>query len=79
MRQLKNCERGHFVKHNGVLYQINCFFTSFHSEYAVLVEVKDGPKRIITPSVTERAEYLGDHAKDEDGNLWGIKRKPEIF
>lgn len=79
MRQLTNCKKGHFVKYNGVLYQINCFFTSFHSEYAVLVEVKDGPKRIITPSATEKVEYLGDHAKDEDGNLWVIKRRPEIF
>ena len=79
MRQLTNCKKGHFVKYNGVLYQIDCFFTSFHSEYAVLVEVKDGPKRIITPSADERVEYLGDRAKDENGSLWGIKHRPEVF
>lgn len=79
MRQLTNCKKGHFVKYNGVLYQINCFFTGLCGKQATLVEVKEGPKRIITPSASERVEYLGDHAKDEDGNLWGIKRKPEIF
>ena len=79
MRQLKNCKRGHFVKYNGVLYQINCFFTGLCGKQATLVEVKEGSKRIITPSATERVEYLGDHAKDEYGNLWGIKPKPEIF
>lgn len=79
MRQLKNCKKGHFVKYNGVLYQINCFFTSLCGKQVTLVEVKEGSKRIITPSVTERVEYLGDRAKDENGNLWGIKPRPEIF
>lgn len=79
MRQLKNCKKGHFVKYNGVLYQINCFFTGLRGKQVTLVEVKEGSKRIITPSVTERAEYLGDHAKDENGNLWVIKHRPEIF
>ena len=76
MRQLKNCKRGHFVKYNGVLYQINCFFAGLCGEQATLVEVKEGSKRIIAPSVSERVEYLGDRAKDEDGNLWIIKRRP---
>ena len=79
MRQLKNCKKGRFVKYNGVLYQINCFFTGLCGKQVTLVEVKEGSKRIITPSVDERVEYLGDRAKDENGNLWGIKRKPEIF
>ena len=80
MRQLKNCKKGHFVKYNGVLYQINCFFTGLCGKQVTLIEVKEGPKRIITPSVDERVEYLGDRAKDENGNLWGIiKRRPEIF
>lgn len=79
MRQLKNCKKGHFVKYNGVLYQINCFFTGLRGKQVTLVEVKEGSKRIITPSVTERVEYLGDHAKDENGNLWVIKHRPEIF
>ena len=79
MRQLKNCKKGHFVKYNGVLCQINCFFTGLHGKQVTLIEVKEGPKRIITPSVTERAEYLGDRAKDEDGNLWGIKHRLESF
>lgn len=79
MRQLKNCKKGHFVKYNGVLYQINCFFTGLRGKQVTLVEVKEGSKRIITPSVTERVEYLGDHAKDENGNFWVIKHRPEIF
>lgn len=79
MRQLKNCKKGHFVKYNGVLYQINCFFTGLRGKQVTLVEVKEGSKRIITPSATERVEYLGDRAKDENGNLWVIKRRPEIF
>lgn len=79
MRQLKNCKKGHFVKYNGVLYQINCFFTGLRGKQVTLVEVKEGSKRIITPSATERVEYLGDHAKDENGNLWVIKHRPEIF
>lgn len=79
MRQLKNCKKGHFVKYNGVLYQINCFFTGLRGKQVTLIEVKEGSKRIITPSVTERVEYLGDHAKDESGNLWIIKHRPEIF
>lgn len=70
MRQLKNCKKGHFVKYNGVLYQINCFFTGFGGkQVSLLVEVEEsGSKNIITPSVIERVEYLGDHAKDENGN-----------
>lgn len=79
MRQLKNCKKGHFVKYNGVLYQINCFFTGLRGKQVTLVEVKKGSKRIITPSAAERVEYLGDHAKDENGNLWVIKHRPEIF
>lgn len=79
MRQLKNCKKGHFVKYNGVLYQINCFFTGLRGKQVTLVEVKEGSKRIITPSATEQVEYLGDHAKDENGNLWIIKHRPEIF
>lgn len=79
MRQLKNCKKGHFVKYNGVLYQINCFFTGLRGKQVTLVEVKEGSKRIITPSATERVEYLGDRAKDENGNLWVIKHRPEIF
>lgn len=79
MRQLKNCKKGHFVKYNGVLYQINCFFTGLRGKQVTLVEVKEGSKRIITPSATERVEYLGDHAKDENSNLWVIKHRPEIF
>ena len=79
MRQLKNCKKGHFVRYNGVLYQINCFFTGLRGKQATLVEVKEGSKRLITPSVTEKVEYLGDHAKDENGNLWVIKHRPEIF
>lgn len=77
MRQLKNCKKGHFVKYNGVLYQINCFFTGLRGKRVALVEVKEGSKRIITPSVTERVEYLGDHAKDENGNLYVIKHKDD--
>ena len=79
MRQLKNCKKGRFVKYNGVLYQINCFFTGLRGKQVTLVEVKEGSKRIITSSVTERVEYLGDHAKDDQGNLWVIKHRPEIF
>ena len=80
MRQLKNCKKGHFVKYNGVLYQVNCFFTGLRGKQVTLVEVKEeGPKRILTPSVTERVEYFGDHVKDEHGNLWIIKHRPEIF
>jgi hypothetical protein len=76
MRQLKNCKKGHFVKYNGVLYQINCFFTGFRDKRATLVEVKAGSEgTIIFPSATEKVEYLGDHAKDENGNIWTIKHK----
>lgn len=79
MRQLKNCKKGHFVKYNGVLYQINCFFTGLRGKQVTLIEVKEeGPKRLITPSVTERVEYLGDHAKDENGNIWIMTRRPGI-
>lgn len=81
MRQLKNCKKGHFVKYNGVLYQINCFFTGFGGKKRVtLIEVKEDSERaILFPSAAEQVEYLGDHAKDENGNLWVIKHRPEIF
>ena len=74
MRQVKNCKVGHFVKYNGVLCQVNCFYTNFHGKQATLVEVTDGPRRLFFPDATEKVEYLGDHARDEHGNFWVFRR-----
>lgn len=72
MRQIKSCKVGHFVKYEGVLCQVNCFYTNFWGKHATLIQVgQPGEKRrMFTPEVTEKVEYLGDHARDEYGNFW---------
>ena len=80
MRQIKNCKVGHFVKYEGVLCQVNCFYTNFRGKCATLIQVAspEGKKRLFTPLATEKVEYLGDHARDEYGNFWVFrKRNPE--
>lgn len=74
MRQVKNCKVGHFVKYNGVLCQVNCFYTNFRGKQATLVEVKEGSRRFYPVDATEKVEYIGDHARDEHGNFWVCRR-----
>ena len=78
MRQIKNCKVGHFVKYEGVLCQVNCFFTNLHGKCATLVEVSHGKRRIFTPAATEKVEYLGDTATDANGNYWVFRRRDPV-
>ena len=80
MRQIKNCPIGHFVKYNGILCQVNCTFTNWRGKQATLIQV--GPpgesKRMFTPDVTEKVEYLGETARDEHGNFWVFRRRDPV-
>ena len=78
MRQIKNCKVGHFVKYEGVLCQVNCFFTGIRGKQASLVEVKHGPRRLFSALATEKVEYLGDHAHDGYGNLWVSRKRDPV-
>lgn len=84
MRQIKNCKVGHFVKYNGVLCQVNCFFTGWVNGYpakqATLIQVGHSgePRRMFTPKAEEKVEYLGDHARDEYGNFWVFRRRDPV-
>ena len=77
MRQVKNCKVGHFVKYEGVLCQVNCFYSNWRGKFATLVEVgfPGEPKRCFTPEATEKVEYFGDTAKDDNGHYWVFKRR----
>lgn len=78
MRQLKNCKVGHFVKYNGILCQVNCFFTNLHGKQATLTEVKHGKKQFFFADVTEKVEYLGISATDAEGRFWVFKKHDPI-
>lgn len=80
MRQIKNCKVGHFVKYEGVLCQVNCFYTNFRGKCATLIQVgHPGEKRqLFTPLATEKVEYLGDHARDEYGNFWVYRKRDPV-
>jgi len=75
MRQIKSCKVGHFVKYNGVLCQVNCFYTNPHGKCATLTEVCDGKRRLFTPLATEKVEYLGETATDDSGRFWVARRR----
>lgn len=80
MRQIRNCKVGHFVRYEGVLCQLNCFFTNRFGKCATLIQVgHPGEKRqVFTPCVTEKVEYLGDVATDEHGNFWVCRRRDPV-
>lgn len=78
MRQLKNCKVGHFVKYDGVLCQVNCFYTNWRGKQCTLTEVKHGSRRLFTPDATEKVEYLGESARDENGNFWVVRRRDPV-
>ena len=80
MRQLKNCKVGHFVRYEGVLCQVNCFYTKWRGRQCTLIQVGEPgeSKRMFTPDVTEKVEYLGDHATDEHGNFWVFRRRDPV-
>ena len=80
MRQVKSCKVGHFVKYEGVLCQVNCFFTDRfrESKMATLIQVTEPhqSKRLYTINVTEKVEYVGPVAK-ENGRTWiSIRKDP---
>ena len=80
MRQVKNCKTGHFVRYEGVLCQVNCFFTDRRkgTKTATLVQVAESgrSKRLYTLDSTEKVEYVGPVAR-EDGKTWiSIRRDP---
>lgn len=83
MRQIKNCKVGHFVRYNGILCQINCFFTGciggYRVKQATLIQVgrPEEPKRVFTPRTEEKVEYLGDTATDDKGKFWVFMKKPD--
>ena len=73
MRQIKNCKVGHFVKYQGILCQLNCFFTDRwrgekKATLTPCVEIGK-PKRLYTINQTEKVEYIGETAS-QDGMLW---------
>ena len=80
MRQIKNCKVGHFVRYQGVLCQVNCFFTGcingYKAKQATLIQVGEPgeKKRMYTPRVEEKVEYIGAVAR-ENGRIW-IRTKP---
>lgn len=79
MRQIKNCKVGHFVKYNGVICQVNCFYTGLFGKQATLIQV-GGPgetKRMYSPQVTEKVEYLGPVAR-VDGKIWVPSKRDPI-
>lgn len=80
MRQLRNCKVGHFVKYDGVLCQVNCFFTGWMGKRCTLIQVGHPGEtvRMFTPEATEKVEYLGDHAHDEHGNVWVFRRRDPV-
>ena len=78
MRQVKNCKVGHFVKYNGILCQVNCFYTNLRGKQATLVEVKHGTRRFFFPDATEKVEYLGDTATDDNGNFWVYRKQDPV-
>lgn len=78
MRQVKNCKKGHFVKYNGVLCQVNCFNTNFRGKQATLTEVSHGKKRLFIVDQTEKVEYLGISATDADGCFWVFKKHDPV-
>ena len=78
MRQIKNCKGGHFVKYNGVLCQVNCFYTNFWGKHATLVEVRHGSRQMFTPKVDEKVEYLRVSAKDDNGHFWVYRKHDPV-
>ena len=78
MRQVKNCKVGHFVVYEGVVCQVNCFYTNWRGKHATLIRVGEPgeKKRLFTPEATEKVEYLGETAR-YNGKIWvGVKRDP---
>jgi len=76
MRQLKNCKKGHFVKYDGSIYQVNCFSGNGRTGRVTLYRVgeTDDNSRILTVSADEKVEYLGTKALD--GNkVWITTRR----
>jgi hypothetical protein len=78
MRQIRNCKIGHFVKYNGVLCQVNCFYTNARGKHATLTEVCHGKRRLFTPKADEKVEYLGDSATDDNGNFWCFRKHDPV-
>ena len=78
MRQLKNCKVGHFVKYNGILCQVNCFFTNFRGKQATLTEVKHDKRQLFVTDAREKVEYLGVSAKDSEGRFWVYKKHDPV-
>ena len=84
MRQIKYCKVGHFVKFNGVLCQVNCFYTGCiggeRVKQATLIQVGEPKekKKIFTPRVEEKVEYLGDSATDEKGRFWVFRHRNPV-
>jgi len=80
MRQVKNCKVGHFVRYNGVVFQVNCFYTNWRGKHATLIQVGEpGEKRqMFTPEATEKVEYLGAVAR-VDGKIWVRSRPRDPF
>ena len=83
MRQIKNCKVGHFVKHEGVICQVNCFYTGYPSgrktKMATIIQVGEPgeKKRLFTLDASTKVDYLGVTARDEKGRIWiGAKRDP---
>lgn len=79
MRQLRNCKVGHFVKYEGVICQVNCFY-SWRGKRCTLIQVGEPheSKRMFTPDATEKVEYLGETATDEHGNIWVSRRRDPV-
>ena len=78
MRQLKNCPVGHFVKYDGILCQVNCFYSNWRGKQCTLIEVKHGSRRMFTPYATEKVVYPGEQATDENGNFWVYRRRDPV-
>ena len=83
MRQIKNCKVGHFVKHEGVICQVNCFYTSYpggrKTKMATIIQVGEPgeKKRLFTLDASTKVDYIGATARDEKGRIWiGAKRDP---
>lgn len=80
MRQLKNCKVGHFVKYEGVICQVNCFYSWMGRKLCTLIQVGEPheSKRMFNPDATEKVEYLGETATDENGTIWFSRRRDPV-
>ena len=66
------------MRYDGVLCQVNCFFTGYNGKQATLIPVGEAgeKRRMYFPDVTEKVEYLGPVVQ-ENGRIWVSRKRHE--